>query len=116
MVICLCKFIAHLKNVIMKKLFIAALVLSIVACSKDNLTDNNAAITASGRGGGGVEDNQRTPPAAVLSAFTERFGNVPVREWKLRSDGNWRAHFTNNGVLWEATFKADGTLVKSEPA
>ncbi len=100
----------------MKKLFIAVLALSFVACSKDKVGGDNAVLTASGRGGGGVEDNLRTPPAAVLSAFTARFGNVPVREWKLRSDGTWRAHFTNNGILWEASFKADGTLVKSEPA
>ncbi|MCX6317449.1 MAG: hypothetical protein NTW29_09180 [Bacteroidetes bacterium] len=55
-----------------------------------------------------------SPPAAVLNSFTTIFGNVPVRQWKLRSDGNWRAHFMNNGIAWEATFRPDGTLVKSE--
>lgn len=55
------------------------------------------------------------PPAAVVNSFISIFGNVPVRQWKLRSDGNWRAHFMNNGVKWEATFRPDGTLVKSEP-
>jgi hypothetical protein len=54
------------------------------------------------------------PPAAVLKSFIAIFGNVPVREWKLRSDGNWRAHFTNRGILWEATFTPAGVLVKSE--
>jgi hypothetical protein len=57
-----------------------------------------------------------TPPPAVLSSFIANFGNVPVIEWKLRSDSNWRAHFLKNGVLWEATFTPDGTLVKSEPS
>lgn len=56
-----------------------------------------------------------TPPAAVLNSFVSIFGNVPVRQWKLRSDGNWRAHFMNNGVAWEATFTPAGVLVKSEP-
>ena len=55
------------------------------------------------------------PPPAVLNAFTSLFGNAPVRQWKLRSDGNWRAHFTFKGRAWEATFSPDGTLVKSEP-
>lgn len=55
-----------------------------------------------------------TPPAAVLNAFASLFGNAPVRQWKLRSNGNWRAHFLNNGIPWEATFTPDGTLVKSE--
>lgn len=56
------------------------------------------------------------PPQAVLSAFAINFGNAPVRQWKLRSNGNWRAHFTLNGVAWEATFTPAGVLVKSEAA
>jgi hypothetical protein len=97
-------------------LLFAVLALSLAACSKDNLVDNSAVLTASGRGGGGVEDNLRVPPTAVLTAFTAKFGNVSVQEWKLRSDGNWRAHFINNGIAWEATFTPAGILVKSEPA
>ena len=57
-----------------------------------------------------------TPPAAVTSAFRAMFGNVPVRQWKLRSNAQWRAHFTRNGRAWEATFTSSGVLVKSEPA
>lgn len=57
-----------------------------------------------------------TPPAAVTSAFRAMFGNVPVRQWKLRSNAQWRAHFTRNGIAWEATFTSAGVLVKSEPA
>jgi len=56
-----------------------------------------------------------TPPAPVLTSFTALFGTAPVREWKLRSDGNWRAHFILNGTAWEATFANDGKLLKSEP-
>jgi hypothetical protein len=56
-----------------------------------------------------------TPPAAVISSFHSLFGNAPVSQWKLRSDGTWRAHFTFNGTPWEATFSANGTLLKSEP-
>lgn len=57
-----------------------------------------------------------TPPAKVSTAFRAIFGNVPVQEWKLRSNGNWRAHFMRNGRAWEATFTTAGVLVKSEPA
>lgn len=57
-----------------------------------------------------------TPPVAVQQAFTAMFGNVPVRQWKLRSNGQWRAHFLRNGRAWEATFSSTGVLVKSEPA
>jgi hypothetical protein len=57
-----------------------------------------------------------TPPAAVLQSFTAIFGNVPVSQWKQRSNGDWRAHFLKNGVAWEATFTGTGVLVKSERA
>ena len=57
-----------------------------------------------------------TPPSAVLTSFKAIFGNVAVQEWKLRSNGNWRAHFIRNGRAWEATFTSAGILVKSEPA
>lgn len=54
------------------------------------------------------------PPAAVINSFNSLFGNAPVSQWKLRSDGTRRAHFTFKGRAWEATFSADGTLLKSE--
>jgi hypothetical protein len=56
------------------------------------------------------------PPTAVSNSFISIFGNVPVREWKLRRKGEWKAHFINKGVAWEATFSPGGTLLKSEPA
>ncbi len=56
------------------------------------------------------------PPPIVLASFRSIFGSVPVRQWKLRSNGYWRAHFMRNGIAWEATFTPSGMLVKSEPA
>ena len=104
----------------MKKLLMAVVITAaLVSCAKEKFSDSTASSTSSGsssRGGGGIEDRNVTPPKAVLNAFVAKFGNVPVREWRLRSDGTYRAHFTNKGILWEASFKADGTLVKSEPA
>lgn len=55
-------------------------------------------------------------PAAVLAAFRARNGNDNVYEWKLTSDGNWKAHFTRNGVKWETTFSATGTFIAEEHA
>lgn len=103
----------------MKKLFvIATTALVLVSCAKERVADDSTASSSSSSSTArsGREDNIATPPQAVLTAFAARFGNVPVQEWKLRSDGTWRAHFLRNGVAWEATFKADGTLVKSERA
>ncbi|MBS1743667.1 MAG: hypothetical protein JST81_11590 [Bacteroidetes bacterium] len=56
------------------------------------------------------------PPAVVVNSFRNIFGNVPVKQWKLRSNGQWRAHFLRNGIAWEATFTSTGILVKSERA
>lgn len=71
-----------------------------------------------------LDDNGRTTasrvvsdkavPKAVLDAFAANFPGETVYEWKLRSDGTWRAHFNRSGVKWEATFSASGTLLKAE--
>ncbi len=55
-----------------------------------------------------------TVPAAVLNAFRTRNPNDNVYEWKLTSDGNWKAHFMRNGVKWETTFTPAGVFVKEE--
>jgi hypothetical protein len=100
----------------MKKLLMtAAIAVILVSCAKEKAGSSTSASTTSSSSSG-VEDRVATPPQAVLTAFVAKFGNVPVQEWKLRSDGTWRAHFLKNGVAWEATFTASGALVKSEPA
>lgn len=53
-------------------------------------------------------------PAAVLNAFRQQFPTDNVYEWKLANDGTWKAHFNRNGVKYEATFSASGTLLKFE--
>lgn len=99
----------------MKKLLLTMVItFSLISCTKESAPVNSTTnISDLGRRS---EDNIQTPPQAVLNAFKAKFGTVKVDEWKLRSDGTWRSHFMNNGIAWEATFKADGTLVKSEPA
>lgn len=53
-------------------------------------------------------------PAAVLDAFRARNPNDNVYEWKLKTDGNWQAHFNRNGVKWETLFTPAGVFVKEE--
>lgn len=105
------------KFTIMKKLLIMLVTAAVlVSCAKEKVSADNSASTASSASRNGTEDNIGRPPQAVLNAFAANFGNVAVSQWKLRSDGTWRAHFTRNGVAWEATFTAAGTLIKSEAA
>jgi hypothetical protein len=104
----------------MKNIFILlmAVSLTMIACQKTPVVQNGSPefATASGPGNGGNNNQNATVPQAVLQSFASHFGSVAVRQWKLRSDGNWRAHFTWTGVAWEATFTPAGILVKSEPA
>ncbi len=91
------------------KLFLALIIaIVLTSCAKERATNATSSSSA--------EDRNATPPQAVATSFIAGYGNVVVSQWKLRSDGTYTAHFTNNGVLWEATYKADGSLVKSEPA
>jgi uncharacterized lipoprotein NlpE involved in copper resistance len=91
----------------MKKRMIVALfiLVTLVACEKTSLFEDRVS-----------NSSATSVPKAVSKSLVDKFGNVSVTEWKLRSDGTWRAHFTFNGIAWEATFASDGTLVKSEPA
>ncbi len=100
-------------------LLLLLLAATVVSCNKQRLPDDNSTAAGSAQSGNvqsGTDDSSARPPAAVANAFKARFGSLPVRQWKLRNDGTWRAHFTYIGVAWEATFSADGTLLKSERA
>ncbi|MEQ1678843.1 MAG: hypothetical protein ABL876_19255 [Chitinophagaceae bacterium] len=55
-------------------------------------------------------------PQVVLDAFRQRFPTDNVYEWKLRNDGTWKAHFLREGIKYEATYSATGTLIKFERA
>jgi hypothetical protein len=79
--------------------------LSLTACEKTSLFEDHAS-----------NNSAATVPQAIQKSLVANFGNVSVREWKSNSDGSWKAHFTFNGIAWEATFAADGTLIKSERA
>lgn len=94
----------------MKKFLAVASAILLLSCSM--ITDANAM-----RIGNNASMNvlkRDVPPPVVVASFTAIFGNVPVRQWKLRSNGQWRAHFLRNGIPWEATFTSTGVLVKSE--
>ena len=94
----------------MKKLLMACMmIVLLVSCSKESLPANSSNASASN-----TEDNNILPPQAVVNAFVLHFGNLAVTQWKWRSDNTYTAHFIKNMVSWEATFKTDGSLIKSE--
>ena len=98
-----------------KLLMIATIAVILVSCAKENVGSGSSSTTAS-TSSSSTEDKVGTPPPAVATAFIATFGSLPVQQWKLRSDGTWRAHFLKNGVAWEATFTAGGSMIKSEAA
>ena len=101
----------------MKKILLLALVSILFISAYSKTRPVSDVCVASAQAAGKISSHIAVAvPDAVLQSFVAHFGNIPVKQWKLRSDGNWRAHFTLNGIRWEATFKPDGTLVKSEPA
>jgi hypothetical protein len=53
-------------------------------------------------------------PQVVLTAFRSTHPSDNVYEWKLRNDGNWKAHYMRGAVKWEATYTAAGVLIKEE--
>ncbi|MCX6317320.1 MAG: hypothetical protein NTW29_08515 [Bacteroidetes bacterium] len=53
-------------------------------------------------------------PSVVLDAFRANFPADSVYEWNLRNDGTWKAHIMRNGVKYEATLSATGTVLKFE--
>jgi hypothetical protein len=55
-------------------------------------------------------------PQVVLDAFRQNFATDNVYEWKLTSNGSWKAHIMRGSVKYEATFSAAGALLKFEQA
>ena len=53
-------------------------------------------------------------PQVILDAFRQLYPGDMVYEWNLRNDGTWKAHFMRGSVKYEATYSADGTLLKFE--
>jgi hypothetical protein len=87
------------------------------ACTKnshgsDDLIPHNKNVEDNPNGGGG--NNTTTIPMAVLSAFNTRYAGAAKIEWKLLSDGTYKAEFFISSVKWQAIFTSGGTLVKQE--
>jgi hypothetical protein len=60
----------------------------------------------------GKDDKSIIVPAKVIASFNKLFPGSTVREWKFTSDSLYKVHFTRKGIAYEASFKANGTLVK----
>lgn len=57
---------------------------------------------------------KKSPPAAVLAAFNQKFSNVEELKWKLEKNGEWEAEFEQEEVDMSANFSADGKWVETE--
>lgn len=55
-------------------------------------------------------------PAVVTQAFHARFLAVKTVEWKLKSDGNYEAEFTEKGTDYAVKFNPAGEWLESEYA
>lgn len=57
---------------------------------------------------------QKTPPAAVVTTFNQKFQNVKELEWGQEKNGEWEAEFDQNGAEMSANFSADGKWLETE--
>ena len=59
-------------------------------------------------------DHTNNVPDAVLSAFNSLYTDATNIEWKLLTNGNFKAEFFRSAVKWQTTFTPSGTVVKEE--
>lgn len=59
------------------------------------------------------EDDIKSPPKTVESAFAEKYPNAQFVDWE-REYGLYKAEFRNDAAISEAWFEADGSWVKTE--
>ncbi len=57
---------------------------------------------------------QKTPPAAVVAAFNQKFTNVKDVDWGMEKNGEWEAEFDQNQAEMSANFSADGKWLETE--
>ena len=57
---------------------------------------------------------QKTPPAAVVTAFNQKFQNVQELEWGKEKNGEWEAEFEQGGSDMSANFSAEGKWLETE--
>lgn len=57
---------------------------------------------------------QKTPPAAVVTTFNQKFQNVQELEWGKEKNGEWEAEFEQGGADMSANFSAEGKWLETE--
>jgi len=105
----------------MKKILSLMIIASVAmtSCTKqshgaDDFIQPGKTIEDNPKGGGG--NNTLSVPSSVLSAFNTRYPSATQVQWKLLSDGTYKAEFFVGSVKWQAIFTASGTLVKEQHA
>jgi hypothetical protein len=79
-----------------------------------NDDNNNGGGNDDNNNNNGGDDNVSSVPDAVLSVFNARYTDAANIEWKLLSNGNYKAEFFRGSVKWQTTFTPSGTIVKEE--
>lgn len=57
---------------------------------------------------------QKTPPAAVVTAFQQKFPNAKHLDWGKEKNGDWEAEFEEGEVEMSANFSAAGQWLETE--
>lgn len=57
---------------------------------------------------------QKAPPAAVVTAFNQKFSNIKELKWEKEKNGAWEAEFEQGEVDMSANFSADGKWLETE--
>ncbi len=98
--------------------FLIAMTVLTTSCSKSGVDDSSVLTSRPGEdnpnGGGGNNIAASAVPAAVMSVFNSRYPDASQTQWKLLSDGTYKAEFFRGASKWQVIFKADGTIIKEE--
>lgn len=101
----------------MKKLILAAFMLSTVSFSFANV---NAKPSISYiKSGGGHHISPSQVPDAVKSSFNNKFPNASNVQWEVEKEHGskvYQAEFTQNGKRFKAEFTPDGTFLGKKRA
>ena len=100
----------------MKKILLALFLVAITASSCDKILEgsDNSSIFGDDHGGGGSKMPASGVPSAVKFSFNGQFPTASAIEWKLLSNGNYKAQFISASVKWEVTYTPAGVQVKLE--
>jgi hypothetical protein len=87
---------------------------STIANDDSAINDRMAQTASAEKFTGGYPISEKSLPAAVRTAFYDRYTGANNTQWQLLPDGTYRADFFIGKIKWLAIYAADGTLVHEE--